>query len=262
VARGLAAGHLLECSAQVSGGFFADPGLGDRKAVPSMDRMGYPIAEVGPDGSIVITKAAGTGGLVSEATVKEQIVYEIGDPARYLHTDGTVDFSAVTVRQEGPDRVRVEGVRGHPRPSHVRICLGVRENYLAVGRMMYGGDGAYRRARLCADIIVRRMERLYGIPAASLRVDYVGVNALFPWPGVDPDALKEVMVRIAGRFDSYEAAAEMLHEFDSIAGRGPYAPSMGNRVDYQGGPEELVGVYTAFLPQEALHYDVRVDSVG
>jgi hypothetical protein len=259
VAKGLGVGHLLECSAQVSGGFFADPGL---KSVPDMDRMGYPIAEVEPSGDAYITKLPGTGGLVSEATVKEQIVYEIFDPARYYHTDATVDFSDIRVRQVAPNRVKVTGVKGHRKPPTVRICLGVRENYIAVGRMIYGGEGCYERARLAGDIIVKRMQRLYGVDPAALRVDFIGVNALFPWPDVDTSKLREVVVRIAGHFESRETAAELLHEVDTIAGRGPYAPSMGNPIDYSGGPEEVVGVFTAFLPQEAIHFDVHDCVVG
>src|SRR5207253_11520730 len=108
------AGHLLECGSQVTGGYFADPGYKD---VPGLERTGFPIAEIAPDGSCVIGKPDATGGLVTEATMKEQLLYEVHDPAAYLTPDVTADISEAEVRTVGVDRVALTGVRGHPRPD-------------------------------------------------------------------------------------------------------------------------------------------------
>src|SRR5215208_1920385 len=111
--RGTLVGHLLECAGQITGGYFADPGCKD---VPGLARLGFPIGEVGEDGSVVITKVAGSGGQVTPATCKEQILYEIHDPAKYVTPDVIADFSRVTVEEIGPDRVRIQGASGNPRP--------------------------------------------------------------------------------------------------------------------------------------------------
>ena len=124
IGKGLGIGHLMECAGQVSGGYFADPGY---KTVPDPANIGFPIAEVDADGEAVITKLPGTGGLGDERTCKEQLVYEIADPARYIHGDGIVDFTETEPVQSGPDRVRVTGIRGRPRTDTVKVVLGVRE---------------------------------------------------------------------------------------------------------------------------------------
>jgi hypothetical protein len=112
------AGHLLECGAQVTGGYFADPG---RKEVPGLEDLGFPIAEIFPDGSCIVSKASGTGGLVDVRTVKEQLLYEVHDPAAYITPDVVADITEATVVQLGPDRVRLAGVRGHPRTATLKV---------------------------------------------------------------------------------------------------------------------------------------------
>ena len=120
IAAGTLAGHLLECGAQVTGGYFADPGFKD---VPDFANVGFPIAEITADGGIVMTKAENTGGLVSEQTVKEQILYEVHDPSAYLTPDVTLDITEVEVRQTGPDRVSVIGARGKPKPPTLKATV-------------------------------------------------------------------------------------------------------------------------------------------
>ena len=119
--QGTVVGHLLECAGQVTGGYFADPGFKD---VAGLARLGFPIGEVDEDGSVVITKVEGSGGRVSEATCKEQLLYEIHDPSRYVTPDVVADFSGVTVAEVGPDRVRVEGGTGRERPDTLKVSVG------------------------------------------------------------------------------------------------------------------------------------------
>jgi hypothetical protein len=165
------AGHLLECGAQVTGGYFADPGMKD---VPGVAEVGFPIVEMQRDGEFVVTKAGGTGGVVDARTVKEQLLYEIHDPAAYLTPDVVADISAAEVREVGPDRVAVTGVRGHPRPDTLKVTVCFEGGWLGEGEISYAGPNAEARARLAADIVRRRVG-----DGLALRVDLIGVLSVF-----------------------------------------------------------------------------------
>ena len=158
------------------GGYFADPGFKD---VPGLGEIGYPIAEVGADGTIVITKADGTGGLVSERTVKEQLLYELHDPSAYLVPDVTLDVTAVEVAAEaGPNRVRVTGARGRERPPTLKVTVSAEHGYLAEGEMTYSGMGALARAELAAEVLRDRL-RITGLDACRVRIDLIGTVSTF-----------------------------------------------------------------------------------
>lgn len=174
IAAGTLVGHLLECGAQVTGGYFADPGYKD---VPRPEAIGFPIAEVGADGSCVITKPEGTGGLVDLRTVTEQILYEMHDPAAYLTPDVTLDVTGVHLEQVGPDRVRVTGARGPGRPPSLKATVSFPGDWLGEGEISYAGPNALARARLAADILRRRLA-LRGIALRS-RIDLIGTQAVF-----------------------------------------------------------------------------------
>ncbi|MCY4349789.1 MAG: DUF1446 domain-containing protein [Thiotrichales bacterium] len=169
-----AVGHLLECAAQVTGGYFADPGY---KHVDGLAYVGFPFAEVGADGGACITKLDGTGGRVDERTVKEQLLYEVHDPSRYLTPDVTADFSSVSVAAAGDDRVRVGGAGGAPRPERLKATVAFDGGWLAEAGISYAGEGARERATLAGDIVLERMRRVHGVNA-PLRVDHVGVHSL------------------------------------------------------------------------------------
>jgi len=258
IGPGLGIGHLLECGSMVSGGAFHD---GEFHEVPDLENIGYPIAEVTSDGTCVITKAEGTGGVVNEMTVKQMLVYEIGDPKDYRHTDATIDFSEVEVQQVGENRVHVTGFRGRPKPEKIKVTLGGTEGYVAVGRVGYGGTGAYRRAKRASEIIVNRMEKVHGVAPSALHVDFLGVDALYPWPNVDPDAAMEVFLRIAGHFDTVESARELIFEMPQLAGRGPAGISHGLHLDATSGPDEIIGLYTAFIPRDLVTYETHVEKL-
>ena len=188
------AGHLLECGAQVTGGYFADPGLKD---VPGMHDIGFPIAEIAADGGCVIGKARGTGGCVTARTVKEQLLYEVHDPAAYLTPDVTADITSAEVRQVGADRVELVGVVGHARPGRLKVTVCHEGGWLAEGEISYAGPGAEKRARLAADVLRRRLEGL------ALRVDLIGSLSVFAddrgamlarWPA---GAARDIRVRVA-----------------------------------------------------------------
>ncbi|HEU0221335.1 MAG TPA: acyclic terpene utilization AtuA family protein, partial [Paracoccaceae bacterium] len=139
IAAGTLVGHLLECGAQVTGGYFADPGCKD---VPDPANIGFPIAEVEADGSFVLTKAPGTGGLVDLRTVKEQLLYEIHDPAAYLTPDVVLDITGVSVETVGPDRVRVTGARGRPAPATLKATASFFGDWLGEAEISYAGPNA------------------------------------------------------------------------------------------------------------------------
>ena len=143
LAGGTMAGHLLECGAQVTGGYFADPG---KKDVPGMDNVGFPIAEIAADGSCIVGKAAGTGGLVDARTVKEQLLYEVHDPAAYVTPDVVADISEATVTELGPDRVRLAGVKGHARTPTLKALAFFDGGWLGEAEISYAGPNAEARA--------------------------------------------------------------------------------------------------------------------
>ena len=149
---GTLVGHLMECGMQVTGGYFADPGVKD---VADLAQCGFPIAEVSADGSAVITKLDKTGGCVTPATVKEQLLYEVHDPARYLTPDVTADFSRVQVAAAGPDRVKVSNASGSARPATLKVTVGFDGGFQGEAGVSYAGPAAQERGQLAADIVKR-----------------------------------------------------------------------------------------------------------
>ena len=165
------AGHLLECGAQITGGYFADPGYKD---VPGMDQVGFPIAEIFSDGSCIISKADQTGGLVSLRTVKEQLLYEVHDPAAYITPDVIADISEAEVSEVGPDQVRLSGVRGHPRTGTLKANVFFDGGWFGEGEISYAGPNALARAKLAQDILQKRLGHLF-----SMRFDLIGLSSIF-----------------------------------------------------------------------------------
>ncbi len=218
LARGILAGHLLECAGQITGGYFADPGYKD---VAGLARLGFPIGIVAADGGLTITKVEGSGGMVTEATCKEQLLYEIGDPASYLQPDAIADFSNVRVEQAGPDRVVVSGARGKPRPETVKVSVGYRDGFIGEGQISYAGPGAAARGELARAILRERFGPRAG-GYEDLRFDLIGVDALHgARAGSGAGEPYEVRLRVAGRSVSREAAETVGHEVEALYTNGP-----------------------------------------
>ena len=177
---GAAIGHLMECAAQITGGYFSDPGFKD---VPEPWNLGFPIADVTEDGACVLGKLEGTGGRISLGSVKEQMLYEVHDPAAYLTPDVTADFSGVEITQAGTDRVSVQGASGHARPEGLKVTVGFAGGFLGEGEISYAGPGAAARARLAGEVIRTRMVELHGCQD-PIRVDLLGLGALLPPPAL------------------------------------------------------------------------------
>ena len=237
-------GHLLECAGQVTGGYFADPGYKD---VPDLARLGFPIGEVAADGSVVITKVPHTGGRVSAATCKEQLLYEIHDPARYLQPDVVADFTRVAVVEEAPDRVRVTGGRGTARPDTLKVSVAYVDGHIGEGQISYGGPGALARARLALDIVRERLA-LTGVAATELRFDLIGVDALYgdATPAVRGEPA-EVRVRVAGRAASAAEAARIGNEVETLYTNGPAGGGGAFK-----STREVIAVQSVLLPRAAV----------
>ena len=245
-----AVGHLLECASQVTGGYFADPGL---KQVDGLARVGFPYAEVRADGSACITKLDGTGGLVDERTVKEQLLYEVHDPARYLTPDVTADFSTVSVTAAGKDRVRVDGAGGTPRPEQLKVTVAFDGGWLAEAGVSYAGEGARERAEMAGDIVLERMRRVHGTNA-PLRVDLIGVRSLHATAGRDyPADTRDVRVRCAMRASSRDEAELLLWEVESLLCCGPSAGG-----GYRGAVTPSVMTCSASIDRDAVAPQVEV----
>ena len=225
LARGTMAGHLLECGAQVTGGYFADPG---RKDVPGLANVGFPILEIGEDGRFVVTKADGTGGCVDRRTVIEQLLYEVHDPAAYLTPDVTADISEAEVIELARDRVEVRGVRGHPKPPTLKATVCYEGGWLAEGEISYAGPNAAARAKLAGEVVQERVQRL-GLRHLGLRRDLIGVASVFSddagrWMESCPfSASEDVRLRVAAATDSKPEAEAIAREVLALYTCGPAA---------------------------------------
>jgi len=214
---GTLVGHLMECGMQITGGYFADPGIKD---VPNLAECGYPIAEVSADGSAVITKLPETGGQVNEATVKEQLLYEVHDPASYLTPDVTADFSHVRLKDLGKDRVHVSSAAGRARPEKLKVTVGFDAGVLAEAGVSYAGPSAGTRGRLAAEIVETRLKEIHGIKS-PVRVDVIGAGSLFATAGKARADSEDVRLHVALRTTEREQAELMLWEVESLLCCGP-----------------------------------------
>jgi hypothetical protein len=213
---GTLVGHLMECGMQVTGGYFADPGFKD---VPDLANCGFPIAEVSADGSAVITKLPDTGGAVTPSTVKEQLLYEVHDPAAYLTPDVTADFSKVTVESADTDRVRVANASGRERPAKLKVTVGFDAGFHAEAGVSYAGPGAATRGKVAGDIVRRRMAEVHGVN--DIRVDVIGVNSLFATAGLSASDAEDVRLHVSTRSPDRAEAELMLWEVESLLCCGP-----------------------------------------
>ena len=250
---GTIVGHLLECAGQVTGGYFADPGYKD---VPNLAGLGYPIAVVEPSGEALVTKTPGSGGVVSPATCKEQLLYELHDPAHYLTPDVTADFTGVRLAQAGPDVVRVTGGGGSARPDTLKVTVGYRAGWIGEAQVSYGGPGADRRARLAGEIVLDRLE-LLGVRPLDTRAEVIGVDSIFPGAATSPaPPPPEARVRVAVRTRTAEEAEIAVHEVDALGLNGPSGGSIA-----QASVREVLGVVSTFVPRSLVTPTVTIEEV-
>ncbi len=249
---GTLVGHLMECAAQVTGGYFADPGY---KSVPNLAYVGFPIAEVCADGTAVITKLTDTGGMVNTQTVKEQLLYEVHNPNAYLTPDVTADFSRVNVAEVGADRVQVSNAGGAARPDQLKVTVAFDGGYLAEAEVSYAGPGAVDRAALASTIVKDRINKVHGIQT-SCRTDLIGLNALHQLETEFIPNVQDVRLRTALRTNKHDAAQALLWEVESLLCCGP-----AGGAGYRGRIEPSVLTYSTFVKRDQVTPKIEILSV-
>ena len=252
--KGQTGADMVECGANVSGGFFADPGY---KEVPDLGNLGYPYLEVEADGTIVVTKVAGTGGLINRATCTEQMIYEIHDPAAYITPDVVVDFTGVTLDEVGPDRVMIKGGRGKPRPEQLKVSVGILEGWIGEAMITYAGLGCVERARL-AEKVVRERLQIGGVNLQELQVDYLGLNALHREASLPrKEAPYEICLRFAGRARDRRDAVKLANEVETLVGKGPASSSIPHK-----SLREVLAIYSCLIPRSVIRHEVIMTQVA
>ena len=245
-------GHLLECAGQVTGGYFADPGFKD---VPGVGHLGFPIAEVGADGSLVITKVESAGGMVTLATCKEQLLYEIHNPKTYFTPDVVADFTGVKMEQIGKDQVRVSGGTGGAKTGLLKVSLGYVDSYIGEGQISYAGPGAVNRGQLALDIVKERLEFM-GVKMQESRYDLMGVDSLHGEKlsaGHDP---YEVRVRVTGRTETLAEAVRIGNEVETLYTNGPAGGGGAWK-----SAREVVAMVSVIVPDSVVNYSVQYEVI-
>lgn len=254
LAQGILMGHLMECSGQATGGNFS----GDWQSVEELDSIGFPVAEVQEDGEFILTKTDGTGGLVSVDTVKEQLLYEIHDPAAYTTPDVVLDVTEVQLLDAGLNRVRVTGARGSKRPETLKVVMGYSDGWLGQGICGYSWPDAIAKAKAADRIIRKQIERM-GLYYDEIRTDYLGYNSLHGPLATEPaEDLNEVYLRIAVRTASKEMAAKLGRLFPPLMLSGP--PALGGFLGMMK-PRELLGMWSCLVARNIVEDGVQVTVV-
>jgi hypothetical protein len=253
VAAGTVAGHIIECGAQCSGGNL----LKDWRTVKGLENPGFPIVEASPDGSFVVTKHPGTGGVVSVPSVTEQLVYEMGDPRSYITPDGVADFTSIQLAPAGRNRVRVSGIRGGPRTPMLKVSIAYFYGYKAVGTLVYSWPEAYDKAR-AADRILRARLADLGLEFEQILTEFVGANATHgPLSGdPDPDA-PEVQLRVGVRAPERAPVERFTREIAPLVLTGP--PSVTGFAGGRPAVEEVVAYWPALIDRRVVESEVRVE---
>ncbi|HEU4588012.1 MAG TPA: acyclic terpene utilization AtuA family protein [Gemmatimonadales bacterium] len=253
IAAGTVAGHIIECGAQASGGNL----LRGWERVKGMENPGFPIIEASEDGSFVVTKHPGTGGVVSVASVTEQLVYEMGDPHSYITPDGVADFTTIQLAPAGRDRVRVRGIRGGPRTAMLKVSIAWFYGYKAVGTLVYSWPDAYAKAKAADKILRARLADL-GLQFEQVLTEFVGANAthgrLAGAP--DPDA-PEVQLRIGVRARERAPVERFTREIAPLVLTGP--PSVTGFAGGRPQVEEIMAYWPALIDRREIESNVRVE---
>ena len=251
LAAGTIAGHIVECGAQCTGGNCQV----DWRSIPDMANIGYPIIEVESGGSFVITKHAGTGGRVHSDTVKEQLLYELGDPAHYITPDCVADFTSIRLEDIGPDRVRVSGIRGSQRPPSLKLSISYAAGWKSTGTLVYSSPQALEKAQAADQIVRTRLANL-GLRFDEIQTEYFGVNAC--QGGVAPNVVEppEVQLRIGVRGEDRKSVDRFTRELIPLVLNGP--PGATGFGDGRPAVREIVAYWPALIPREEIQTRVEV----
>ena len=246
LAAGTIAGHIIECGAQCSGGNCQY----EWQSVPNLANVGFPIVEATPDGTFVITKHEGTGGWVIIPSIKEQLVYEMGDPHEYITPDCVADFTTVRLEYEGRDRVRVFGIEGRPATDSFKVSISYSAGYKAVGTLVYSWPDAYDKAQAADRILRGRLDRL-GLKFDQILTEFVGVNATHgPLAGLPSPDLPEVQLRVGVRGNDRNAIERFTKELAPLILTGP--PGVTGFAGGRPKVEEIVAYWPALMPKQEI----------
>ncbi len=244
--QGTVIGHLLECAGQITGGYFADPG---KKDVPNLAHLGFPLAEVREDGSAILTKVAGTGGVINLATVKEQLLYEVTDPRAYITPDVVADFTQVRLQEIGNDRVQVSNGLGRAHTDSYKVSIGYQAGFRGEGEISYAGQNAFARAELAGRVVSERL----GDDFPDLRIDYIGSTSVHRKsfaPHIEP---YEIRLRVAALASSAKQASRIGEEVEALYTNGPAGGGAARKY-----VTEVIGIVSALSPRSELASKVTV----
>ena len=253
LAAGTVAGHILECGAQSTGGNFSR-----WWEVPDLWKVGYPIAEVSEDGTFIVTKHAGTGGLVSVDTVSEQLVYEMGDPGNYITPDVVAEFSSIHLEQVGLDRVRVSGITGKPRTPFLKVSGAYLRGYKATGQLVLCGPRALEKAQLCAEIVWKRLQAA-GCEYEHTDAEYLGASTVHAGIAPAPADPAEIVLRLSVKDQDRKKVERFGREMAPLVTAGPAGVTgfAGGRPKAQ----EIVAYWPALLPRELVSWTVTTEEI-
>jgi hypothetical protein len=245
------AGHLMECGGQATGGYYANPGY--KEDVPEPWRLGFPLCNIYENGDIEITKVEGSGGIVTEMTVKEQLLYEIQDPSGYITPDVVADFTEIEINQIGKDIVSVKGAKGKPKTGKIKINCGYQDCYIGEGEISYGGLNCIERAKLAGETVLKRLE-LLGIEYSEIRVDLIGLTSLYKEKvgySMTSGNNSEVRLRVAARTKDAYNADRVGYEVETLLCCGP-ASGGGARRNVR----EIISLASILIDENDINLDI------
>jgi hypothetical protein len=252
VATGTIAGHIIECGAQCSGGNCQF----DWEAIPDMANVGFPIVEAFPDGDFVITKHEGTGGRINIPSIKEQLLYEMGDPKSYITPDVVADFTSINLKDDSENRVRVHGIKGNKNTDFYKVSIAYSGGWKAVGTLVYAYPSAFEKAKAADKILRSRLEKL-GLKFDVILTEFVGVNATHGHLAGEPQAdIPEVQLRFGVRGQSKEAVERFTKELAPLILTGP--PAVTGFAGGRPKVEEIMAYFPALIPKTLIETKVEV----
>ena len=249
IAASITIGHLMECASGCTGG------MSSRwNEMPNMGRVGFPFAEFHRDGTAVVTKLPGTGGRVDQFTVKEHLLYEVGDPSNYIMPDGVADFTTMKLEEVGPDRVRLSNMSGRPRTDTLKLVIGYNDGWIGEGILFFPWPDALGRARKARETLLERFERL-DLKSDEIHFEFIGVNMLHGPAAPVPDYdLNEVGLRVAVRTRTREEAEKVRRACANLWIMGPGGTSFGAPLK----PRPVVSAWPTLIPRELIPQHVTM----
>jgi hypothetical protein len=252
IAAGTIAGHIIECGAQASGGNCQY----EWQSIPDLANVGFPIVEASPSGEFVVTKHNGTGGRASVQSVKEQLLYEMGDPKSYITPDVVADFSSIHLADAGADRVRVFGIKGTPKTEFYKVSIAYSSGWKAVGTLVYAYPDAYAKAKAADKILRARLDRL-GLKFDVILTEFVGVNATHGHlAGEPPSDIPEVQLRFGVRGQSKADVERFTKELAPLILTGP--PAVTGFAGGRPKVEEIMAYFPALIPKHLIETKVEI----